>query len=221
MYVKLIDLWDQKGTIYTDQTGNLPVRARSGNRFIMVMVAIDSNAILVTPVKDHTDQQLRNAYLTLLKRVKNAGVKVKKHILDIECSNAMKEVIKQECELELVPPGCHRRNIAEIGIKIFKNHLISILEGVDSSFPMSLWDKLLPQAELTINLLRQSNSTPNVSAHAHLFGVFDFNKMPLAPLGCAIQIHEDPDKRASLAPHTIDSWYLGHCLNITAPTGCM
>ena len=89
----------------------------------MVMVAIDSNAILVTPVKDHTDQQLRNAYLTLLKRVKDAGVQIKKHILDNECSHAMKEVIKKECELELVPPGCHRRNIAEIGIKIFKTIL--------------------------------------------------------------------------------------------------
>ena len=138
VYVKLVDLWDQKGTIYTDQTGNLPVRARSGNRFIMVMVAIDSNAILVTPVRDHTDQQLRNAYLPLLKRVKDAGMQIKKHILDNECSNAMKEVIKQECELELVPPGCHRRNIAEIGIEIFKNRFISILEGVDPSFPMSL-----------------------------------------------------------------------------------
>ena len=58
MYVKLVDLWDQKGTIYTDQTGNLPVRARSGNRFIMVMVAIDSNAILVTPVRDHIAKTL-------------------------------------------------------------------------------------------------------------------------------------------------------------------
>ena len=162
VYTKVIDLWDQKGTIYTDQTGNLPVQSRSGNRFIMVMVAIDSNAILVTPVKDHTDQQLRNAYLTLLKRVKNAGVQVKKHILDNECSENMKEVIKQECELELVPPGCHRRNIAEVGIKIFKNHFISILSGTDPSFPLSLWDKLLPQAELTVNLLRQSNSTPTV-----------------------------------------------------------
>ena len=209
IYTKVIDLWDQKETIYTDQTGNLPVQSRSGNRFIMVMVAIDSNAILVTPVKDHTDQQLRNAYLTLLKRVKNAGVQVKKHILDNECSENMKEVIKQECELELVPPGCHRRNIAEVGIKIFKNHFISILSGTDPSFPLSLWDKLLPQAELTVNLLRQSNSTPTVSAHAHLFGMFDFNKMPLAPLGCGIQIHEDTDKRKSWAPHTIDGWYLG------------
>ena len=50
VYTKVIDLWDQKGTIYTDQTGNLPVQSRSGNRFIVVMVAIDSNAILVTLV---------------------------------------------------------------------------------------------------------------------------------------------------------------------------
>ena len=110
VYTKLIDLWDDKGTVYIDQTENLPVRSSSGHRFIMVMVAIDSNVILVTPVRDHTNQQLRNAYLTLLKRVKEAGVVVKKHVLDNECSEAMKEVIKQECELELVPPGCHRRN---------------------------------------------------------------------------------------------------------------
>jgi hypothetical protein len=106
-------------------------------------------------------------------------------------------------------PGCHRRNLAEIGIKLFKNHFLSILSGVDNSFPMYLWDKLLPQAELTLNLLRQSNATPSVSAHAHLFGNFDYNRMPLAPMGCAVQIHEDADKRGSWSPHTVDGWYLG------------
>ena len=138
VYIKMVETWDMKNTIYSDQTGKFPVKSRVGNRYIMIMVEIDSNAILVTPVRDHTDQQLRNAYLTLLKRVKDAGMQIKKHILDNECSNAMKEVIKQECELDLVPPGCHRRNIAEIGIEIFKNRFISILEGVDPSFPMSL-----------------------------------------------------------------------------------
>ena len=38
--------------------------------------------------------------------------------------------------------------------------------------------------------------------------MFDFNKMPLAPLGCGIQIHEDTDKKSS-SPHTVDGWYLG------------
>ena len=27
---------------------------------------------------------------------------------------------------------------------------------------------------------------PTVSAQAHLFGTFDFNRMPLAPMGCAV-----------------------------------
>ena len=138
----------------------------------MIMVAIDSNAILVAPMKSKADKEQRLAYLSMLKRLKQAGVDVRKHVLDNECSDRMKELIKSECKLELAPPGCHRRNLAEWGIKLFKNHFLSIMSGVDEAFPTHLWDKLLPQAELTLNLLRQSNATPSVSAHAHLFGVF-------------------------------------------------
>ena len=47
----------------------------------------------------------------------------------------MKELIRSECMLELVPPHCHRRNIAEAAIKNFKNHFISILVGADPNFP--------------------------------------------------------------------------------------
>ena len=209
VYSKIVDLWDMKGTIYTDQTGKFPVKARSGARYIMIMVAIDSNAVLAATLKNKSDKEQRLAYLALLKRLKQAGVVVKKHVMDNECSDKMKELIKSECMLELAPPGCHRRNLAEIGIKLFKNHFLSIMSGVDKSFPTYLWDKLLPQAELTLNLLRQSNATPSVSAHAHLFGNFDYNRMPLAPMGCAVQIHEDADKRGSWSPHTVDGWYLG------------
>ena len=86
---------------------------------------------------------------------------------------------------------------------------MSILSGEDTSFTTYLFDNLLSQAELTLNLLRQSNETPSVSAHAHLFRNFDYNRMPLAPMGCAVQIHEDADKRGSWSPHTVDGWYLG------------
>ena len=64
---------------------------------------------------------------------------------------------------ELVPPSCHQRNAAEVAIRNFKAHFLIILAGVDDDFPMQLWDKLLPQAEITINLLRQSNATPTIS----------------------------------------------------------
>ena len=74
---------------------------------------------------------------------------------------------------------------------------------------MYLWDKLLPQAELTLNLLRQSNANPRVSAHAHLFGPFDFNRFPLAPLGCAVQVHIPPETRTSWGLRAKRGWYIG------------
>jgi hypothetical protein len=65
-----------------------------------------------------------------------------------------------------------------------------------------------PQTEITINLIGQSNATPNVSAYAHLSGVFDYNKMPLAPMGCEAQVHEKTNKRGTWAYHSVDGWYL-------------
>ena len=75
--------------------------------------------------------------------------------------------------------------------------------------PWSLCNKLLSQAELTLNLLRQSNATPKVLAHAHLFSNVDYNRRLLAPLGYTVHIYEDTDKRRTGAPHTVDGWYLG------------
>ena len=110
------------------------------------MVAIYSNGILVSPMNNRKDEELQRAYLELLHRAKEAGIAVKKHVLDNECSTSMKEIIRKECKLELVLPGSHRRNMAELAIKAFKHHFIAILSGVDASFPMEMWDKLLPQA---------------------------------------------------------------------------
>ena len=104
--------------------------------------------------------------------------------------------------------GCHRRNAAKVAIRNFKAHFLSILAGVANNFPMQLWDKLLPQAEITVNLIRQSNATPTVSAYAHLCGPFDYNKMPLAPMGCAVQVHKKTDKRGTWLYHSVDGWYL-------------
>ena len=66
----------------------------------------------------------------------------------------------------------------------------------------------MAQTEITLNLLRQSNATPTVSAHAHLSGPFDYNKMPLAPMGCGAQVHKKTDKRGTWTYHSVDGWYL-------------
>ena len=70
-----------------------------------------------------------------------------KQVMDNEISEAMKEDIRDECKvkLELVPPGCHQRNAAEVAIRNFKAHFLSVLAGVAVNFSPSLWDRLLPQ----------------------------------------------------------------------------
>jgi hypothetical protein len=67
---------------------------------------------------------------------------------------------------------------------------------------------LLPQTEITLNLIWQPNATPTVSAHAHLSGPFDYNKMPLAPIRYEAQIHEQTDKQGTWAYQSVDGWYL-------------
>jgi hypothetical protein len=67
----------------------------------------------------------------------------------------MKNHIRNTCEfnMELVPLGCHQRNAAEVAIRNFKAHFLSVLAGVANNFPPSLWDRLLPQTKISINLI--------------------------------------------------------------------
>ena len=173
-----------KHKIYSGQTGQFPTRSRRGNGYIMVTVEIDSNYTLVEPMKNRTDTVMIDTYRALLKRLKRAGVTTTKHVLDNECSTRLKKLIQDTYKLELVSPGCHRRNIAEVAIKAFKQHFLGILAGRPDNFLWLLWDRLLPQTETTLNLLRQSNAIPTVSEYAHMYGNFDYNRMPLAPMGC-------------------------------------
>ena len=63
---------------------------------------------------------------------------MKKHAMDNKWCEKIKELIESEYVLELDSPGCHRRELAERGINIFKNHFLSILLGVDDSCPVYL-----------------------------------------------------------------------------------
>ena len=115
--------------------------------------------------------------------MKRAGIVPQKHILDNELSTTMKNIFHNEykMKMELVPPGCHRCNAAEVAIRNFKTHFLSVLVGIAEGFPSYLWDQLLPQSEVTVNLLRQSNTVPHVSAYVYLSGPLYYNKMTLAP----------------------------------------
>ena len=60
-------------------------------------------------------------------------------ILDNKCSEITKTLIKQHWTLEILPPHCHRRNVAEVAFQAFKQHLSSIIASVEKYFTMHQW----------------------------------------------------------------------------------
>jgi hypothetical protein len=87
------------------------------------------------------------------------------------------------------------------------------LSSVDPSVPMHLWDRLLPQAEITLNLLRLSRLHPQLSAAAHYHGLVDYNKTAFAPPGCKIIAHEKPGNRRTWATHRQHGYSLGPAIH--------
>ncbi len=156
-------------------------------------------------MKNKSEGSMIKANLALWNRLTASGiVKPKTHIMDNKASEEYKKEIRKNCMIQLVPPDNHRHNLAECAIQTFKNHCKAILAGVDNSFPMQLWDTLLPQTILTLNFLRQSNAVPTISAHQYVHGNFNYNKIPLAPLGWAVQLHESSERRGTWADNSID-----------------
>jgi hypothetical protein len=141
------------------------------------------------------------------------GLEPKLMKLDNEASKLFKDYLyQQDIIFQLVPPYSHRRNSAERAIRSFKYHLIAGLCSTDKSFPMHLWDIILPQAVITLNMLRTSRINPKLSAATHLFRQYDFNRAPMAPPGTRIIAHETPGRRRTWAPHGQDGWYIGPAL---------
>jgi hypothetical protein len=116
------------------------------------------------------------------------GLFVDLQILDNKASSAYKESItfKWNATFQLVPPDMHHCNWAERAICTFKDHFLAILAGVNVAFPPYLWDLLVPQAELTLNLLRQATLNPRISAWDFFSG--------------ALQLQQDATRASWLSP---------------------
>jgi hypothetical protein len=164
------------GKMHSKQTGRFPAMPSKGNQYIMVLVEVDGNCIDAEPIQNKSEGSIKKVYLILWTRLMELGtVQPKIHILDNKVSEAYKAEIKKNCTQELVPPGNHQQNHAGRSLQTFKNCFKAIIAGVDNNFPMKLWDRLLPQRVLTLNLLGQSNIAPTVSAYQYIHGAFNYN----------------------------------------------
>jgi hypothetical protein len=196
--------------LFTNDTCRFPVRARSGNQYVMIAFHADGNLILQQAFKTKSDCHHIAAYNSIMTCLAARGLSVDLQILDNKASLAYKESLtfKWNAKFQLIPLDMHHRNQAERAIRTFKDHFLAILADVDAAFPPYLWDLLLPQAELTLNLLRQSTLNPRISAWEFFQGTFDFNKTPLGPV-CRVLIHAKPATQRSWDFCAKNGFYIG------------
>ena len=82
-------------------------------------------------------------------------------MLDNECPGGLKMFLRKAIvNFQLVPPYLHLTNAAERAIQTYKDHLIAGLSSCDPNFPFHFWDRLIPHATLTLNLLCPSCLNP-------------------------------------------------------------
>ena len=150
--------------LYTDDMGRFPVLSRSGHCYIMLVFHCDSNAILIEPFQSRQDRHRIAAYSSIMTCLRESGHAVDLQVLGNKASKEHRRMITQtgKSTFQLVPLDVHRRNEAKRAIRTFKAHFLAILAGVDSDFPSSLWDTLLPQTKLTLNLLLQTTLAPDM-----------------------------------------------------------
>ena len=129
--------------------------------------------------------------------------------MDNEVSEDLKQYFEtSDIQFQLVPPYMRWRNAAEIYTITFKKHFIAALCTVYPRFPFYLWDLILPQVDLKLNILRWSWLKPEISAYEQVDDIHNFERTPLAPLVCKVKIHDKPRKRLTYVPHLVDGWYL-------------
>jgi hypothetical protein len=102
VYIKIHNVSD---TMHSNQTGCFPATSSSGNQYIMVLVEVDGNYIGAEPIKNRSAGSMIKAYLTQWKQLTETGsIKLTTHILDNKVSAELKEAIKKNCTIQLVPP---------------------------------------------------------------------------------------------------------------------
>ena len=215
---------DFKDTIYTDQTGKFKYKSKRGYNYIFLTYSYDTNGILVRPIKSRKASELLVTLQSVHEYLANRGFKPKHQILDNETSDLVSNFLtNSNVSFQLVPPHIHRRNAAERAIRTFKNHFITILCSTHPDFPMNLWCRLLPQSEMTLNMLRPCRFNPKMSAYTALEGEFDYNSTPLAPLGSKVIAFKPPGVRQTWAPHGTLAWTIGpasnhyRCISVYVP----
>jgi hypothetical protein len=143
--------------------------------YIFIANIYDLNAIIVRPMTSCTNASFSATFTKVFNILQAWDYQPVLNVMDNKCSKAVEKHIQaNKITIQLVPLHNHCVNAAKRTIGTFKEHLIAALATVDMLCPLQLWDKFLPQVELTLNLLCFSHCNPLISANQELYDPFDF-----------------------------------------------
>ena len=165
--------------------GQFPIRSRSDHHYIMLAFHCDSNVILIELFQSRHERHHIASYSRIMTLLQERVHAVDLQVLDNKVSKEYCRVITQtrKATLQLVPPDVHRRNAAERAIRTFKAEFLAIIAGLDRDFSSSLWDTLLTQTELTLNILLQVTLAPDISAWEYYNSPINYDATPFRPIG--------------------------------------
>ena len=140
--------------MYSDQTEPFPFPSSQGYRYILVAYDVNSNAILAQLLKSKKSVEMKVVLLGLINRLTKRDFRPNRWVMYNKCAEIIKDMFgEMKITYHFVPEGTDRRNAAEIAVKTFKHHLIAVILGSDPHFPQQLWDTMLPQCKMTLNIL--------------------------------------------------------------------
>ena len=210
VYVQMHRLEAIPNVSSADATGLLPLASSSGNRCILIFEW--NGYVHAEPLAGESSRCYVEAYRRAFAAFRARDISIALHMLDNKSSAELEAFMVDEAKVpyQYVPAGNHRALQAERAIQDFKHHLIATICACDPDFPVSEWDRLLPQVILTLNHLRAFLPNPKISAWEGMYGSkYDFGAHPIAPCGTRVLIFESPEQRASWAAHGVDGFYLG------------
>jgi hypothetical protein len=192
----------------------------NGSVCYLVVYHCELNTILALPISGLYDKTIFDTYKIAFDELAAKGFKSKFNIMDNQATKYIKKFLnKEECKLQLVEPHNQRINVAKHAIQTFKDAFIAALATTNLDFLLQLWDRFTPQVLNCLNMMHTSFIDPSKSAYKTLYGPYNWNQYPLAPLGCKAIVYEDGNTRGSWASRGVHGWYLGpsmdhYCCNV-------
>ena len=92
-------------------------------------------------------------------------------------------------KFQLVPIGNHQEEKLEQSIQMFKAQFITGICSVNPQFPLQDWDNIVEQATIILNMMHVSRENPSISKYMNIFGLFNYNVMPLVLTGTKVVAH--------------------------------